>query len=136
MKKIFWYTVGILSLAMVYVGIVVPGIPFSIFLVLSAFAFSKSSDKMHNWIYNHKHFGPFITNWSERKVFPIRLKFVMIAMMTTSLIIMWFTTGNIIAISWTGATMAIAAIWAWRYPSSVEEYDRRKQNNEKIGWLS
>ena len=55
---------------MAYVGVVVPGIPFSIFLVFAAYCFAKSSKKWHDWLYNHKYFGPFLTNWVEKKVFP------------------------------------------------------------------
>jgi len=33
-------------------------------------------------------------------------------------------------------TMSLVAIWAWRFPGSVEEYDRRVAAKEKIGWFS
>jgi hypothetical protein len=125
MKRYLWLTLGILSLGMAYVGIVLPGIPFSIFLVFAAYCFSKSSKRMHNWLYSHKYFGPFLTNWTEYKVFPMKMKYMMIAMMTSSLAILWFTTYNWKAILGTGITMAIVAIWAWRYPSTIEEAKKR-----------
>jgi hypothetical protein len=31
--------------------------------------------------------------------------------------------------------MTLVAIWAWRFPNSVEEWQRRKDNGEKIGWF-
>ncbi len=124
MKRYLWFTLGMLSLAMAYIGIVTPGIPFSVFLVLSAYCFSKSSKRMHDWLYNHKYFGPFLTNWVEYKVFPLKMKYMMIAVMSSSLAILWFTTYNWKAVMWTGITMAIVAIWAWRYPSSIEEAKR------------
>lgn len=55
--------------------------------------------------------------------------------MDSSLVIMWFTTHNIKAVVATGITMMLVAIWAWRYPSTVEEYNRRKEAGEKIGWF-
>jgi uncharacterized membrane protein YbaN (DUF454 family) len=124
MKRYLWFTLGMLSLAMAYIGIVTPGIPFSVFLVLSAYCFSKSSKRMHDWLYNHKYFGPFLTNWVEYKVFPLKMKYMMIAVMSSSLAILWFTTYNWKAVIGTGITMAIVAIWAWRYPSSIEEAKR------------
>ncbi len=124
MKRYLWFTLGMLSLAMAYIGIVTPGIPFSVFLVFSAYCFSKSSKRMHDWLYNHKYFGPFLTNWVEYKVFPLKMKYMMIAVMSSSLAILWFTTYNWKAVMWTGITMAIVAIWAWRYPSSIEEAKR------------
>jgi uncharacterized membrane protein YbaN (DUF454 family) len=124
MKRYLWFTLGMLSLAMAYIGIVTPGIPFSVFLVFSAYCFSKSSKRMHDWLYNHKYFGPFLTNWVEYKVFPLKMKYMMIAVMSSSLAILWFTTYNWKAVIGSGITMAIVAIWAWRYPSTIEEAKR------------
>jgi uncharacterized membrane protein YbaN (DUF454 family) len=135
MKKVFWYIVGMFCLGMAYVGLVTPGIPFSIFLVMAAYAFSKSSDRMHNWIYSHKRFGPFLTNWKEYRVFPTKMKYVMIFVMSSTLLFTYVSTGNIAAVTYSGIFMLLVAIWAWRYPSSIEEYNTRKQNGKKIAWL-
>jgi len=121
MKRYLWSTLGMLSLGMAYVGIVTPGIPFSVFLVFAAYCFSKSSPRMHAWLYSHKYFGPFLTNWTEHKVFPLKMKYMMVAVMSSSLAILWFTTYNWKAVIGTGIAMAIVAIWAWRYPSTIEE---------------
>jgi uncharacterized membrane protein YbaN (DUF454 family) len=121
MKKALWYSLGMLSLAMAYIGFIVPGIPFSIFLVFAAYCFAKSSKKMHNWLYNHKWFGEFLTNWTNHRVVPLKAKYAMVAVMSSSLTIMWFTTGNIKAMFWAGITMLVVAIWTWRYPSSVDQ---------------
>lgn len=134
-KKLFWLVLGFLSLGMAYIGVVVPGIPFSIFLVFAAYCFSKSSERMHRWIYNHKWFGPFLTNWTEKKVFPTRGKYLMIAVMLSSLVFLWFTTENLKAVAWSGGFMALVAAWAWRYPGSLEEYQRRKDAGLRVAWL-
>lgn len=134
MKNFLWKVVGFLSLGMAYIGIVTPGIPWSIFVVFSAYSFAKGSPKMHDWIYNHKIFGPFLTNWETKKVFPLKAKYFMILTMTSSLAIMYFTL-SINAVIGTGILMFMVAIWTWRYPSSVAEYDRRIAEGEKIGWI-
>lgn len=125
MKKALWYTAGMISLVIAYIGFVTPGIPFSIFLVFSAYAFSKSSQRMHDWLYNHKHFGPFLTNWIEKRIFPQRLKYAMLLVMSSSLAFLWFTTYNVHAVLWSGIFMALVAVWSWRYPGSEEEYNKR-----------
>jgi uncharacterized protein len=135
MKKLFWKVLGFLSLGMAYVGVITPGLPYSIFVVFAAYCFAKGSPRMHKWIYNHKLFGPFLLNWETKRVFPTKMKFFMIFMMSTSLTIMWFTTGNIAAILWTAGFMALVAVWAWRFPGSVKEWQRRKDNGEKNAWL-
>tara|TARA_Y100000385_G_scaffold104796_1_gene108536 strand:- start:1113 stop:1526 length:414 start_codon:yes stop_codon:yes gene_type:complete len=134
-KKYLYMALGFLCLGMAYVGVVVPGIPFSIFLVIAAWAFAKSSKRMHDWLYNHKYFGPFLTNWVEKRVFPTKGKYAMVIVMSSSLAFLWFTTGNIMAVVWSGGFMALVAIWAWRYPGTVAEQERRTTAGEKIAWI-
>jgi uncharacterized membrane protein YbaN (DUF454 family) len=136
MRKFLWTCLGFLSLGMAYIGVVTPGIPYSPFVVFAAYCFSKGSERMHKWIYNHKLFGPFLTNWGEKRVFPLKMKYFMLAMMSTSLLIMFFTGVKLIGIISTAIFMACVAVWAWRYPSSVTEHDKRIEEGRKIGWLS
>ena len=136
MKKFFWKVLGFLSLGMAYVGVITPGLPYSIFVVFAAYCFAKGSPKMHAWLYNHKLFGPFLTNWGEKRVFPQKMKYFMLAMMSSSLIIMYFTGVKTIGIISTAIFMACVAIWAWRFPGSIEEYDRRITTGKKIGWFN
>ena len=135
MKKFLWNVLGFLSLGMAYLGVITPGLPYSIFVVFAAYCFSKGNERMHRWLYNHKLFGPFLTNWSEKRVFPQKMKYFMLAMMTTSLVIMMFTV-PVKGVVYTGIFMACVAIWAWRYPSSVEEHDHRIAEGKKIGWFN
>jgi uncharacterized protein len=134
-KRTFFLILGFLCLGMAYLGVITPGLPYSIFVVGAAYCFSKSSERMHRWIYNHKLFGPFLTNWNEKRVFPTKMKFFMLAMMSSSLIIMWVTGVKPIGILSTAVFMAIVASWAWRFPGSIEEWQYRTDNNKKIGWL-
>jgi uncharacterized membrane protein YbaN (DUF454 family) len=134
-KKALWTGLGLLSLAMAYVGVVTPGIPYSPFVVFAAYCFGKGSERLHRWIYNHKIFGPFLTNWGTKRVFPLKMKYFMLAMMSTSLIIMSFTV-PVKGVVYTGIFMACVAVWAWRYPSSVEEHDKRIAEGRKIGWFN
>lgn len=135
-KRFLWKILGFCSLGMAYVGVVTPGIPYSPFVVFAAYCFSKGSPKMHAWLYNHKIFGPFLTNWGEKRVFPLKMKYFMLGMMSLSLVLMY--TGNVPArgIIYTGIFMACVAVWAWRYPSSVEEHDLRIAQGRKIGWFN
>ena len=134
-KKALWFSLGCILLVIAFIGVYLPGLPWSTPAVGAAFCFAKSSTRMHNWIMNHKLFGPFLTNWADKRVFPTKAKYLMLITMASSLILMWFTTGNIKAIMWTGGTMLGCAIWGWRYPGSIEEHQRRKDSGEKIAWL-
>jgi len=135
LKKLLWNCLGFLSLGMAYIGVITPGIPYSCFIVASAYCFSKGNERMHRWLYNHKLFGPFLTNWGEKRVFPTKMKFFMLAMMSSSLIIMSFTV-PVKGVIYTGIFMLCVAVWAWRWPGSVEEHDSRIANGKKIGWFN
>lgn len=134
MRNFLWKMAGFLSLGMAYVGVIVPGIPWSIFVVCAAWCFARSSPTMHTWIYSHRIFGPFLTNWETKRVFPIKAKYFMVLTMLSSLVIMWFTV-PFTGVLGTGVIMGLVAIWAWKFPSSVEEYDRRIKLGERIGWI-
>jgi len=129
MRKVLWQAIGYISLAFAYIGFVTPGIPFSIFLVFSAYCFAKSSPRMHAYLYNHKHFGPFLTGWVEKRIFPTRYKYAMVFVMSTSIAFLWFTTYNLTALAWSGGCMALVASFCWiRYPGSEEEFQKRLDN--------
>ena len=134
-KRFLWKILGFCSLGMAYVGLITPGIPYSCFVVFAAYCFAKGSPKMHAWLYNHKIFGPFLTNWGEKRVFPTKMKFFMLAMMSSSLIIMSFTV-PVKGVVYTGIFMFVVAVWAWRFPGSVEEHDNRIAEGRKIGWFN
>ena len=90
---------------------------------------------MHNYIMNHKLFGPFLRGWSEKRVFPTKFKYFMLITMSTSVAFIWFSTGNIKAVLWSGGFMVLVAIWAWRYPGSHDEHQRRIDAGKKVAWL-
>lgn len=135
LRKTLWFIAGMIFLGIAFVGVYLPGLPWSTPAVISAYCFSKSSERMHNYLYNHKLFGPFLTGWAEKRIFPTKLKYLMLVTMTSSLVIMWFTTGNIKAILWTGGFMVLVAIWGWRYPGSEEVWQQRKAAGKRVAWL-
>jgi len=134
-KQTLWFTLGMLLLGLAYIGLVTPGIPWSTPTVGAAYCFGKSNKRWYDWMMNHKIFGPFLRNWSEKRVFPTYGKWAMVATMDTSLVIMWFTTHNWKLVLGVGFVMLLVAVWALKYPSTPEEYDERKARGEKIGWF-
>ena len=134
-KKALWFTAGILFLGLAYIGMVVPGIPWSTPSLLATYCFARSSKKFHDYMLNHKLFGPFIKDWQAGSVFPSRAKWFMFISMDVSLVIFWFATQNWKATMGMGIFFALIIIWASRLPGSKEESDRRKEAGEKLGWF-
>jgi uncharacterized membrane protein YbaN (DUF454 family) len=84
-----WVLIGFgwLNVAVGTVGIFVPGLPTTVFLIIAFWAFSKSSERFQMWAWNHPRFGPTIRAWHEHKVIPVRAKVMAASMMTVSFLI-------------------------------------------------
>ncbi len=134
-SRALWFTAGLLFLGIAYIGVVTPGIPWSTPSVVAAFCFARSNDKWYQWLMNHKLFGAFLSNWQQNRIFPQRAKWAMVISMDISLIILWFTTGNVVLCLTVAAAMLVGGVWAWRYPGSIQEYQNRIAQGRKIGWL-
>lgn len=134
MRKALWFSLGCLFLLIAFIGIVAPGIPWSTPAVVAAFCFSKSSKRMHDYLYNHKMFGPFLTNWKEKKIFPTKAKYMMLITMGTSLLLAWFTISNLMIFIALAAFMVAVALWGWSYPGSEAEYNARKVIGKDTSW--
>jgi len=134
MKKTLWIGLGLLFVGCAYIGILLPGVPTTFFVILAAWAFSKSSEKFNKWLHEHKLFGKYLTNWETKKVYPTRGRYAMVGVMCLSLISMFFTLPLRI-VGYAAFTFLLICIWAFRYPGSVEEYNKRIKEGKKIGWF-
>lgn len=134
-KKALWFTAGILFLGLAYIGMVVPGIPWSTPSLIATYCFARSSKRFHDYMMNHKLFGPFIKDWQAGSVFPTKGKWFMFISMDVSLVIFWFATQNWKATMGMGIFFALIILWASRLPGSIEEAERRKEAGQKLGWF-
>jgi|TARA_B100001094_G_scaffold139271_1_gene134730 uncharacterized membrane protein YbaN (DUF454 family) len=134
MRKALWIGLGLFFVGCAYIGILLPGVPTTFFVILAAWAFSKSSEKFNKWLHEHKLFGKYLTNWETKKVYPTRGRYAMVGVMCISLISMFFTLPLRI-VGYAGFTFLLICIWAFRYPGSVEEYNKRIKEGKKIGWF-
>ena len=134
MRKTLWIGLGLFFVGCAYIGVLLPGVPTTFFVILAAWAFSKSSEKFNKWLHEHKLFGKYLTNWETKKVYPTRGRYAMVGVMCISLISMFFTLPLRI-VGYAGFTFLLICIWAFRYPGSVEEYNKRIKEGKKIGWF-
>ena len=81
LKRLIWRGFGLLCVGLALAGVVLPLVPTTPFLLLAAWAFARSSPRLHAWLMAHPHFGPLIRNWREHGSIDRRTKlFALIAM--------------------------------------------------------
>lgn len=72
--KWLWFATGMASLGLGMLGAVLPFLPTTCFVLLAAYAFSRSSERWHNWLMHHKAFGPLIRDWNRHGAISIPAK--------------------------------------------------------------
>ncbi|TCM76395.1 YbaN family protein [Rhodovulum steppense] len=79
--RVTWGIVGLLSLGLGILGMFLPLLPTTGFLLIAAFCFARSSPALHDWLVNHRHLGGPITSWREHRAISTRSKRLAIASM-------------------------------------------------------
>lgn len=77
--RLLWLLAGLVFLAIGAVGVIVPLLPTTPFLLLAAYCFARSSPSMHRWLHNHSTFGPLINNWNQYGSIDRRSKHIAVA---------------------------------------------------------
>ncbi len=80
------FVIGLISVVLGVVGIFLPVLPTTPFLLLAAAAFLRSSDKAYQWLINHYYLGKYVRNYYSGKGIPRKAKIYAIAMI-------WLTLG-------------------------------------------
>ncbi|MBN7136159.1 hypothetical protein A7A76_15555 [Lysobacter enzymogenes] len=111
-----WWLLAYLSLGLGIVGIVVPGLPTVPFVLLSAFAASRGSQRLHAWLLAHRQFGPMIRDWQAHGAVSRRAKRLAVSMMAACAAIMFLTSPKWWMAASGTAIMAVVAVWLWRRP--------------------
>ncbi|MCK9279546.1 MAG: YbaN family protein [Melioribacteraceae bacterium] len=100
---------GWIFVALGVIGIFLPIMPTTIFLILAAGCFARSSEKFYSWMINHKKFGPLIKNYLENRGMPRRAKIIAIAMLNVSIgsSILFFTDSLYVKIILLGIALGV-----------------------------
>ncbi|SVB15705.1 uncharacterized protein METZ01_LOCUS168559 [marine metagenome] len=121
MKRIILISLGWLCVGLGFVGVFVPGIPTTIFLIIALWAFTKSSEKLRHWLLNHKRFGPILNNWQEHKVVPRRAKILMVVLMSLAVILFYYSLQSLILTIGLIIILVSVAIYVISLPSKIPE---------------
>jgi len=84
--RLLWIIAGSISLTLGIIGIFLPLLPTTPFLLLTAACYARGSSRLHNWLLNNKMWGKYIRNYREGKGIPARSKVL-------ALTLLWLTIG-------------------------------------------
>jgi uncharacterized membrane protein YbaN (DUF454 family) len=63
---------GLLALGLGLIGVVLPGLPTTPFVLLAAACFAKASPRLHRWLTQHRYLGPMVRDWEAHRSLPLR----------------------------------------------------------------
>lgn len=105
---------GGLALVLGVIGIFLPGLPTTPFILLAAACFAKSSPRVHQWMLRHRLLGPMLRNWEEHRSLTRRTKYVAIISMVLMMgVSIWTFSGQawiqfiLLALGAIGATIVL-----------------------------
>lgn len=124
--RIAFATLGVLFLVIGIIGVFLPLLPTTPFLLLATACFARSSHRFYNWLMNHPAFGPLIIEWRTYRSIPWRVKLIAIAMMllTIGSSVLFFLHDVRLQLAMTVVGLTLA-VWLYRIPSR-DRPDKRK----------
>ncbi|TMM47465.1 YbaN family protein [Colwellia ponticola] len=117
-KVLLLKIIGILFVGLAMLGVLLPILPTTPFLLVAAACFAKSSPKMQRWLLANKTFGPLIHDWQKYRSIPRKAK--RIALLTMILSLSWsaFMLQNAMLTALVVALMLGPFIFVFRLPES------------------
>ena len=116
MKKVLFISIGFLFVALGVIGIFLPVMPTTIFLIVASYFFMNSSPELNDKLLNNKYLGNYIKNYRDKRGMPLKSKIGSICLLWTSILISsYFLTESLIIrilllIVAVGVTIHIATI--------------------------
>lgn len=91
MIRVLFLLLGLFFTGLGVVGAFLPLLPTTVFLILAAACFARSSPRLEAWILSHRQFGPLVRNWREHGVIPPRAKALACGGMALGFAGFWFS---------------------------------------------
>lgn len=105
------WAAGSLALGLGLLGVVLPGLPTTPFVLLAAACYAKASPRLHAWLLNHRLLGPMLRDWEQHRSLTRRTKTVAVVSMTLMVSLsIWSFRGRLIAQL---MLVLLGAIGAW-----------------------
>ena len=130
-KKKLLIVAGFITLFIGIIGMVVPLLPTTPFLMLSAACFFSGSDRCYNWLMNHKVFGEYIRNYRDKKAISLKSKIFMISLLWITILYSIIFVIDLIYIRILLAGIAIAVTIHILHFKTLEKLELEEKQAEK-----
>lgn len=120
-RRIVLIAVGFTCLALGALGIFLPLLPTTPLVLVAAFAFANSSEKLHQWLLDHDVFGPLIDNWRQHRSISRHAKLMSVLSMVVVLVISWLVGVPMPVIAVQALVLGCAAAFVLSRPSSPRD---------------
>lgn len=107
---------AVLSLGLAVLGVFVPGLPSTEFVLLAAWAAARSSPRLHDWLLRHRWFGPMLANWRDGKRVARRGKWGATVSMTLCALWLIHSVSRGWPVVLAILCMVSVLVWLWRRP--------------------
>ena len=115
----FYLVAGLLSLAIGIIGIVLPLVPTTPLVLLAAYCFARSSERLHGWLVNHPRLGRYIRDFESGRGIPRRAKILAVVLSAAAFGYGFsLLAGNAVA----STVLALIAVWAMTTILRVPSY--------------
>ena len=119
LARILFGLLAYVSLGIGLIAIVVPGLPTTEFILLAAWAATKSSPRLSAWLENHRLFGPILFNWRNGKIIARRAKVSATVSMLLCAILMLVMLDHGWPVYLAIAGMSLGNLWIWSRPEQL-----------------
>lgn len=126
----FWGAAGVLCVGVGVVGIVMPLLPATPFLLLAAFCFARGSPRLHDWLVNHMHLGPPIRAWQTYRAVSRGAKWAATLALVLAVVAAWWAGVPGWGLAIHGVAMSAAAVFLWTRPEPPQTLDDRSPREQ------
>lgn len=121
-RRAGFFVLGCMMLVLGFIGALLPVMPTTIFLILAAWCFGRSSPRLEAWLLRHPRFGPVLVSWREKGAIPQRAKYLAYGGILLGYVLFLVTAQPAVwAMVLVGVFMAAVVIYIATRPVAVEQ---------------
>lgn len=111
------FAAGFVFLIVGTIGMVVPMLPGTVFLILAAWCFTRSSPKFEAWLLNHRWLGPGVVRWRETGAIPPMVKLFALASFVGTFTGSWYLGAPTFVLAFLGVLFTLLAVFIATRPN-------------------